>query len=175
MHPSITMSKENLIKSNSQNGKNLVSIIRLILIVGIILTSLFIIYIVINPEPGYVSIGVLNSDKKSENYPTEVNAGDSVTLYATVGNYMGENLTFSIYVLKGDHTTQFDENSGSDGALIRKLSIVTLQHGEEWESDAQVISFLSPGSNQVVIFELWKIVNEKETFHDVVFIRLDVS
>jgi uncharacterized membrane protein len=169
------MSTENSTINRAEGKKNLVKITKIILIVGIILTSFFIIYEILNVEPGFVTLGVLNSEKKAENYPTEVSVGEEFTLFISVGNNLATNYTFSVHVFTGDQNTQVSKTTGSNGTLKEKLSSVTLQPGEEWISNAQKITFYSPGENSMVIFELWKIENSKETFYDVVFIRLNVT
>ena len=62
------MSTENSTINRAEGKKNLVKITKIIIIVGIILTSFFIIYEILNVEPGFVTLGVLNSEKKAEKY-----------------------------------------------------------------------------------------------------------
>jgi len=172
--------KENMKEKNSHNNsnqerKNLVKITRIILLIGIILTSCFIIYEIIKVEPGYYTYGLLNSDGYAQDYPTQKKINENVTLYTTVGNFLNEDFTFSIHILKGNHSTLINSESGSNGTLIRKLPNITLQHGNEWISDAQNISFSNTGQNKMIIFELWKIENNKEIYFDILFIKLNIT
>lgn len=167
--------EENSLNNSNQERKNLVKITRIILLIGIILTSCFIIFEIIKVEPGYYTYGLLNSDGYAHDYPTQVKKSKNITLYATVGNYLKTDFSFSIHILKGNSNTWINKDSGSNGTLIRKLPNITLQHGNEWISDAQNISFSIIGLNKVIIFELWKIENNLEIYVDVLFIRLNVT
>ncbi len=169
------MSTENSSLNRAEGKKNLVKITKIIIVVGIILTSFFIIYEILNIEPDFVTLGVLNSEKKAENYPIDVNVGEEFTVFVSVGNNLATNFTFSVHVLTGDQKTFVSKTTGSNGTLKQKLSSITIQPGEEWISNAQRFSFYSAGENLMVIFELWKVENSKETFYDVVFLRLNVS
>ncbi|GAH72918.1 unnamed protein product [marine sediment metagenome] len=61
-------------------------ILKILLIIGIVVVSGFIIYAVLTPKPGYCYLGILNSDKKAENYPTNAAVNESITFYISVGN-----------------------------------------------------------------------------------------
>ncbi len=167
--------EENSLNNSNQERKNLVKITRIILLIGIILTSCFIIYEIIKVEPGYYTYGLLNSDGYAQDYPTQVKKSKNITLYATVGNYLKTDFSFSIHILKGNNNTWINKDSGSNGTLIRKLPNITLQHGNEWISDAQNISFSNVGLNKTIIFELWKIENNLEIYVDILFIKLKVT
>ncbi len=172
--------KENMKEKNSHNNsnqerKNLVKITKIILLIGIILTSCFIIYEIIKVEPGYYTYGLLNSEGYAQDYPTQIKINENVTLYTTVGNFLNEDLTFSIHILKGNYSTWINSESGSNGTLIRKFPNITLQHGNEWISDAQNISFSNTGQNRTIIFELWKIENNLEIYLDILTITLNVT
>jgi len=69
----------------TENKKAFGKIVRISLIIGILMVSGVVIYYILNPEPGYVDFGLLNSNKKAEDYPTEVVANESVEFYVTVG------------------------------------------------------------------------------------------
>ena len=147
------MSTENSTINRAEGKKNLVKITKIILIIGIILTSFFIIYEILNVEPGFVTIGVLNSEKKAENYPTEVSVGEEITLYVSVGNNLTTNFTFSVHLLTCNQKTYISKTTGSNGSLETELPNVTLKPGEEWISSAQKIEFPYAVENLMIIFE----------------------
>ena len=66
-------------------------ILKILLITGIFIVSGFIIYAVITPKPGYWYLGILNSDKKAENYPTNAAIDENITFYISVGNYLNRD------------------------------------------------------------------------------------
>jgi len=160
---------------NRNSNKNLVKITRIILLIGIILTSGFIIYEIIKIEPSYYTFGLLNSDGNAGDYPTQAKKNENITLYVTVGNFLDTNFSFSIHLLKGNQSTRINGETESNGTLVKKLPKNTIEHGDEWTSEAQNISFSKTGLNHTIIFELWKIETTSEFFYDILVIRLNVT
>ena len=151
-------------------------ILKILLIIGIIIVSGFIIYAVLTPEPGYWYLGILNSDKKAENYPTEAAVDENITFYISVGNYLNRDFSFRIEILKGDNDTILGSSHSLGATSFLNSSTITLLHRAEWISSAFNVSFSQPGSNQSIIAELWEIPSVGvRRFYDVVYIRLNIT
>lgn len=145
------------------------------MIIGIIIISSFIIYYIVNPEPGYHTFGILNSEKRAENYPTNATVGENIYFYCTVGNYLNRNFTFYVKVLRGDNTTQRTPENPSNATFLYNTAKVTLSHKEKWISEKLNISFPLPGVDQSIIVELWKISsNNNEKFLNILWLQLTI-
>ncbi len=158
-----------------QSKKTFGKIVKISLILGIIAVSGLIIYYILNPEPGYVDFGILNSNKKAEDYPTEVVANESVDFYVTVGNYLNREFKFCVKVLKGDNDTEIEDSGAKDAHLDFKTKEKTLKTGENLISDELSISFEKVGEGQILIVELWEITEDKEEFNNILYLRLEVT
>ncbi len=158
-----------------KNKKAFGKIVRISLILGIIAVSGVIVYYLLNPEPGYIDFGILNSNKKAEDYPTEVAANESVDFYVTVGNYLNREFKFCVKVLKGDNETEI-KDSGSEGAHLNfTTKEKTLKSGENWMSEELSFSFEKAGQGQVLIVELWEITKDEKEFYNILYLRLEVT
>ena len=148
--------RNNLKKSYKQFG----ILLKISLIIGIIIVSGFIIYYILTPEPGYVTLGILNEYKKAENYPTEASVNETIFFYVTVGNYLNRDYSFRVEILKGDDNKTVVLPSGSINATSYfNTSKITLLHNQIWMSEMLNISFSQPGANQRIIVEIWEIEN----------------
>ncbi|TKJ21156.1 MAG: hypothetical protein CEE43_10785 [Promethearchaeota archaeon Loki_b32] len=65
-------------KDSNISNKHFEILLKVCLVIGIIIISGFIIYYIFTPEPGYVTLGILNEDRRAENYPTEASVNESV-------------------------------------------------------------------------------------------------
>ena len=159
-----------------KNYKEFDKILKILLIIGIIIISGFIIYAFLTPKPGYYYLGILNSDKKAENYPTEAAVNETITFYISVGNYLNRDFSFRIEILKGDNETVLGSSPSLNATSFVNSSTITLLHRVEWISNAFNISFSQPGNNQSIIAELWEIPSVGvRRFYDVVYIRLNIT
>jgi len=164
------------ISNLKKNYKEFENILKILLIIGIIIISGFIIYALLTPKPGYWYIGILNSDKKAENYPTNAAANDSITFYISVGNYLNRDFSFNIEILKGNNDTVLGPSPSLNATSFVNSSIFTLPHGENWISSAFNVSFSQAGTNQIIIAELWEIPSVGiRRFCDVTFLRLNIT
>ncbi len=151
-------------------------ILKILLIIGIIVVSGFIIYAVLTPEPGYWYFGILNSDKKAENYPTNAAVDENITFYISVGNYLNRDFSFHIEILKGNNDTILGSSPSLNATSFVNSSTITLQHREVWISSAFNVSFSQAGMNQIIIAELWEIPSVGiRRFYDVVYVRLNIT
>ena len=148
-----TIEKNDIKKSYQEFNK----ILTVLLIIGIIIISGFIIYAVLTPEPGYVNFGVLNSDRKAENYPKNATVGENVTFYASVGNYLNRDFSFRVEILTGNNETILSPYAPALNAIsYMNSSIVELSHREKWISNAYNVLFLLSGYDQLIIVEFWE-------------------
>ncbi len=159
------------------NGyKEFDKILKILLIIGIIIVSGFIIYAVLSPKPSYWYLGILNSDKKAENYPTNAVVDENITFYISVGNYLNRDFSFNIEILEGNNNTILGSSPSLNAISIANSSTITLPHREVWVSSAFNISFSQVGTNQIIIAELWEIPSVGiRRFYDVVFLRLNIT
>ncbi len=173
------MSRLNERQDSSKLNRNYIEfdkLLKLFLIIGIIIISGFIIYAFLTPKPGYWYLGILNSDKKAENYPTEATVDANITFYISVGNYLNRDFSFRIEILKGDNETVLGPSPSLNATSFVNSSTITLLHRVEWISNAFNISFSQPGNNQSIIAELWEIPSVGvRRFYDVVYIRLNIT
>ena len=160
----------------NRNNAEFDKLLKLLLIIGIIIISGFIIYAFLTPKPGYWYLGILNSDKKAENYPTNVAVNESIIFYISVGNYLNRDFSFRIEILKGDNDTVLGPSPSLNATSFVNSSTITLLHRAEWISNAFNISFSQPRNNQSIIAELWEIPSVGvRRFYDVVYLRLNIT
>ncbi|MFW9820530.1 MAG: DUF1616 domain-containing protein, partial [Candidatus Thorarchaeota archaeon] len=133
-------------KSIKKQFKGFEKVLTFLLIVGILFISSFIVYVILTPEPGYITMGILNSDKKAEDYPTNANVGENITFYVTVGNYLNRDFSFRVEILKGNNETKIGASGSSNATALMNSSTIALLHGENWISNAFNVSFSQPGS-----------------------------
>ncbi len=151
-------------------------ILKILLIIGIIIVSGFIIYAVLTPKPGYWYLGILNSDKKAENYPTNAAVDENITFYISVGNYLNRDFSFQLEILKGNNDTVLSSSPSINATSFVNSSSITLSHSGVWISNAFNVSFSQAGTNQTIIAELWEIPSAGiRRFYDVVYVRLNIT
>ena len=128
------------------------------------------------PRQGYITFGLLNSEKKSENYPTITATGENVTFYVSVANYLNRDFSFRLEILKGDNNTIIGPAPSENSYSYLNLSTVNLHHGENWISSSLNVSFSQPGNNQTIIAELWEMNGETiNKFWEILTLRLNVT
>lgn len=169
----VTKKKEenNLKESNRQFGL----LLKISLIIGILIVSGFIIYYVLNPEPGYVSFGILNEDEKAENYPTSANVNETIFFYAYVGNYLNRDFSFQVKIKKGNNQTLKSPRTPSNGTLAYTIGNFTLNHNDDWTSVQLNVSFSELGEEQIIIVELWQIKNNIEEYFNNAWMWLNIT
>ncbi|MFX0140669.1 MAG: DUF1616 domain-containing protein [Candidatus Hodarchaeota archaeon] len=151
-------------------------IVKISIILGIFIITGFIIYYILTPEPGFVVFGLLNDQKKAENYPTEAKVGDNVSFYVSVENYLNKDFTFRVEILKGDNNTILSSTEPAKNATsYYNTTQITLIHSETWISEMLNVTFMLPGSNQIIIAELWQKTNSyTEKFYSNLILRLNI-
>jgi uncharacterized membrane protein len=162
---------------NLKNEKQFEKLVKISIIIGILVVTGFIIYYLLTPEPGFVVLGLLNEEKKAENYPTEVKVGENVSFYVSVENYMNRDFEFRVEILLGDNDTILSSTEPAKNASsYYNTTQVTLKHNEKWISEMLNVSFSQPGADQRIIIELWEIVNSiTEKFYNNLWLWLNVT
>ncbi len=172
------MSERNKLKEKTElelSYKAFDKILKFTLVFAIVLVSGFIIFYILNPEPGHVSFGVLNENKKAEDYPTSAQIDEEIYFYATVDNHLSTDFTFKLKILKGDNDTLLSSTGSDKAQLYSNSEVVTLTPGGKWMSEKQTISFSQEGNNQIIIVELWEIKEDgSEEFFNILWIRLNI-
>jgi uncharacterized membrane protein len=102
-----------------------------------------------NREP-FSEFGVLGSNMKLGDYPSQIVASETVNLYGYVGNQMGKPMFYTVMVKLGDNTTVINPVKA---AAIQQYSQV-LSFNQTWIFPVSV-TLTHIGNNQRLIFELW--------------------
>ncbi len=169
-------SKKDKKDTNRQSKKQFDLLLKVCLIIGILVISGFIIYYIITPEPGYVTLGILNSEKKAENYPTNATVGQNISFYVSVENQMKRDFSFRIEILKGDNKTVVSSSGSINATSYFNTSKITLLNNQFWMSEMWNISFSQPGVNQRIIVELWESKNSGiEKYFDNLYLWLNIT
>jgi uncharacterized membrane protein len=164
------------LNSLKKNYKEFENILKILLIIGIIIISGFIIYALLTPEPGYWYLGILNSDKKAEDYPTNAAVDENITFYISVGNYLNRDFSFHIEILTGNNDTVLGPSHSLNATSLVNSSIITLPNSVDWISSAFNVSFSEAGTNQIIIAELWENPSVGiRRFCDVVYLKLNIT
>ena len=162
-------------ENNRQSKKQFEKLLKICLIIGIIVISGFIIYYIVTPEPGFVTLGILNSEKKAENYPTNATVGQNISFYVTVENQMNREFSFRAETLKGDNNTIVTSSGSINAKSYFNTTKITLLHNQFWISEMLNVSFSQPGAGQRIIVEIWEIPSSgKEKFFDLVYLWLNI-
>jgi len=170
----ITKNKEKVNQKSSY--KHFDILLKISLILGITIVSGFIIYYVLNPEPGYVTLGLLNENKRAENYPTKASVNETIFFYVSVGNHLNRDFLFQIRIKKGNNNTILASSTESNGTLAFIIGNFTLKNKDNWISEQLNISFSEIGENQLIITELWQITKESLIkFYNNVYLRLNIT
>ncbi|MHA2007941.1 MAG: DUF1616 domain-containing protein [Promethearchaeota archaeon] len=163
-------------KSNLKKSyKEFETLLKISLIIGIVIVSGFIIYYLLTPEPGYVTLGILNEDKKAEDYPTSATINETISFYVSVGNYLNRDFKFQVQIKKGNKETLMSPNVPTNGSLDFIIGNFTLNNKVDWTSEQLNVSFSEQGENQIIVAELWQIKNTEENFYDKVWLRLNIT
>jgi len=156
------------------NNQHFEKLLKICLILGIIVVSGFIIYVILTPEQGYVTFGILNENKEVGNYPTERAVNETVSFYLTVENNLYREFNFRFKIKKGNNET-FLSSYGSNGTLYQTIGNFSLKVKEVQIYGEYNISFSEVGEDQIVIAELWQIKNEIEEFYFILYLLLNIT
>ncbi|MFX1567313.1 MAG: DUF1616 domain-containing protein [Promethearchaeota archaeon] len=149
-------------------------VVKISLIIGIIIVSGFIVYYLLNPEPGYVTFGILNENQKAENYQTKASINETIPIYLSVGNYLDREFMFRFKIKKGNNNTVIS-STGSNGTSYQTIGNFTLNPNELQIYGEYNVSFSEEGTNQIIIAELWQIKHEIEELFIIHYLRLNIT
>jgi len=167
----IKREKDNLRTSNEHFDK----LLKICLILGIIIISGFIIYYVLTPEPGFVSLGILNSEKEAEDYPNNATVEQNISFYVTVENHMNRKFSFRIEILTGNKNTLVGSSCSINATSYYNTTKITLLDKEFWISNMLNVSFSLPGEDKRIFIELWQISSSGiEKCFSLVFLWLNI-
>ncbi|HEC39658.1 hypothetical protein LCGC14_0943540 [marine sediment metagenome] len=120
-------------------------------------------------------MGILNEDKKAEDYPTRAAVNDTISFYVTVGNHLKRDLSFQVQVKRGNKDTKLAPDVPTNGSLDFIVGNFTISNREDWISQKLNISFSQIGENQIIITELWQIKNNIPEFYTKLWVRLNIT
>jgi uncharacterized membrane protein len=148
---------DGVIFKKGEHTISLISIRKVILIV-ILLTGILVMiegYSIIseNTRPKYSELGVLGPDMKIGDYPTVLNVGDNVTLYAYVGNHEEATKNYTVLVKLGKSSSKINNTTPMNAPIVGELNFV-IQKGDNYTAPVN-IKFEEAGQNQKIVFELW--------------------
>jgi uncharacterized membrane protein len=143
---------------NLKSDKNGYAVaVALSLLIASILLGVY--YVAPRADPdGYMTIYVLDSQKKANSYPELLVAGENSTfsVYVEVENHMGNTIDFQVQLKV---TSDMNPTFPVYGVEPKETFNGTIKDEGMWENIATVSS-LNHAGNYMVIFELW-ILNEK--------------
>ncbi|MHA1725036.1 MAG: DUF1616 domain-containing protein [Promethearchaeota archaeon] len=168
--------RENLEKREISGSKVFQKLLTVCLLGGIVFLSGLIIFYISHPEPGFYEFGILNSERKAEDYPTSARVREKIEFYVHVENQLNRNFTFQLRILTGDENTQLSSNGSENARLRYKVGNITLIDGQKWLSPKLWVTFNTPGKNKLIIVELWEITDNNEiVFRDILWLRLTIN
>ncbi len=137
---------------NLRNDRNsYVVAVAIALLIASIMLGVY--YAVLRPTPeGYLTIYVLDTQNRAENYPERLASGVNSTfsVYVDVENHMGleQNCTVMVKVTQNTNPTF----PLYDVTPVQSFSS-SVQDGDTWENTATAA--LDTAGNYMVVFELW--------------------
>ena len=136
------------LNSDNNNGYTVAILIALIL-VSILVGSYYL--LLKPPQKGYMTIYLLDSQKKAVNYPEllVINQNNTFNVWVEVENHMGKSENSEIRLKLTSGTIQKMPIKADANATYAR----TLENEETWET-LSTVSLNEPGSYSV-IFELW--------------------
>jgi uncharacterized membrane protein len=136
------------LKLDNNNGY-VVSVLIALIFVSSILVGYYV--MLRPPQKGYMTIYLLDSQRKALNYPEllVINQNNTFNVWVEVENHMGKS-QYSEVLLKvtNDTIPLFPFKADANATYVK-----TLENGETWEN-LSTIAINKPG-NYSVIFELW--------------------
>jgi uncharacterized membrane protein len=136
------------LNSDNNNGYTVAVLIALIL-VSILVASYYVLFK--PPQKGYMTIYLLDSQKKAVNYPEllVINQNNTFNVWVEVENHMGKSENSEVRLKLTSGTIQRMPIEADANATYAR----TLENEETWET-LSTVSLNEPGSYSV-IFELW--------------------
>jgi hypothetical protein len=98
----------------------------------------------------FSELGILGSNMKLGDYPSNIVAGDTIHLYVYVGNQMNQPMYYTIQVKLGNNQTNVDP---APTTPVQQFTQIVPKNGT-WVFPLNM-TLTQPGQNQRIIFELW--------------------
>jgi len=135
--------------------------------VALVLVAILAIFVAIQPilpsnAEKFSELGVLGPNQTIANYPTNLTAGQSFTLYGYVGNHEGVVDYYQVMIKLGNQTTQISNTTAALAPVIASYSQV-LDNNQNWTFPID-LSINQTGANLKLIFELWSYNVTTSTF-----------
>jgi uncharacterized membrane protein len=102
----------------------------------------------------FSELGILGPNQKIGGYPTNVTAGQQISLYGYVGNHEGAASYYQFMVKLGNQST-LASNSTAASAPVILTSYKVLANNQTVTFPLTIILHQS-GTNEKLIFELWR-------------------
>jgi len=165
------------------SNKQFEKLLTVCLLVGIIVVGAFVVYYILTPEEGFVEFAVLHQDPntgewEAENYLVNTTIGQEVNFSFEVLNFLKRDLTFRVKVLTGNGSIINNKlHSPDSGAVLNTTTEnYTIPHGQSWNSVKYNITFFEIGENQMIILELWEIIDDnQEKYWTHLWLRVNVT
>ena len=161
-----------------EENEKLEKITRAILLIGIILTSSFIIYDLLRPKEQYILFSLENKYGRLENYPTNISVGEPVEYKFFIINRMNEDINVSVTVHKGDNNTVVSRVKGFENSTILDNITLFIKKDENYTSDIISVVFDEAGENMItgVQLNLYNGTTQRYEYLEgyVVYLRLGV-
>lgn len=110
----------------------------------------------------FSELGVLGSQQKFANYPTNITRGQSFVLYAYVGNHEGVVEYYKVLVKLGNNNTVVSNTTSANAPVISSYSYV-LNDGQNTTFPMN-LSINQSATNLRMIFELWTLSTSNASF-----------
>ena len=138
----------NSLKLDNNRGYAVSVLIALILVSSVLVGY----YVMLRPpQKGYMTIYLLDSQKKALNYPEllVINQNNTFNVWVEVENHMGKNQSCEVLLkVTNDTISSFPVEADAKNSYMK-----TLENGETWEN-LPTVSINETG-NYSVVFELW--------------------
>jgi uncharacterized membrane protein len=106
-----------------------------------------------NNQP-FSELGVLGPNQKIGGYPTNVTAGQQISLYGYVGNHEGVASYYQFLVKLGNQSTVVSNSTAATAPVV--LTTYEVLANNQTVTFPLTIVLHQPGTNERLIFELWK-------------------
>jgi uncharacterized membrane protein len=149
-----------LVRSLSSDNKNgyAVSVLIALILVSILVATYYV--LMKPPEKGYMTVYLLDAQKKALNYPEllVINQNNTFPVRVEVENHMGKSQTCEVLLKVTNGTVPiFPVEAAANANYTR-----TLENGATWETSTTAT--LDKPGNYSVIFELWTYDEEAGEF-----------
>ena len=160
------------------NDENLVQITRVVLIIGILLTTTFILFNLFKPEDQNLLFALENEHQELGNYPTSCAPGENVTFHYYIQNEENRDYHLKIAIFQGDNDTIISEETGATNVTYLWNETITVKAHQDYRNQTTVV-FAEQGENQIVGVELYTLNDDTQEYEYLqgytLFLRINVT